>query len=78
MQADEGIAERGACRERAIHLTEIKWAAVLRAKNAKRKALVAGVFPSGCRMAHMNLRHAAALALVAWYLMVPPVGKPDA
>lgn len=23
----------------------------------------------------MNLRHAAALALVAWYLMVPPVGK---
>jgi hypothetical protein len=25
----------------------------------------------------MNLRHAAALALVGWYLMVPPVGKND-
>jgi hypothetical protein len=23
----------------------------------------------------MNLRHAVALALFAWYLMVPPVGK---
>ena len=23
----------------------------------------------------MNVRHAAALALVPWYLMVPPVGK---
>jgi hypothetical protein len=25
----------------------------------------------------MNLRHAAALALVGWYLMVPPMYKPD-
>jgi len=30
-------------------------------------------------MASMKLRHAAALVLVGWYLMVPPVhdGKPD-
>ncbi len=26
----------------------------------------------------MNLRHAAALALVGWYLMVPPPDHPDA
>ena len=25
----------------------------------------------------MNLRHAATLALVGWYLMVPPVGRND-
>jgi hypothetical protein len=25
----------------------------------------------------MKLRHAAALALVAWYLMVPPLAEPD-
>ena len=26
----------------------------------------------------MNLRHAAALALVGWYLMVPPLSNPSA
>jgi hypothetical protein len=26
----------------------------------------------------MNVRHAAALALVGWYLMISPAGRPDA
>jgi hypothetical protein len=30
------------------------------------------------RKARMNLRHAAALALVGWYLMMPPLAGPNA
>src|SRR5271155_5503786 len=54
----------------------------MRAPAARTRAIAAGQQPLNAHLSvarrsantmSMNLRHAAALALVGWYLMVPPV-----
>jgi hypothetical protein len=39
--------------------------------------LYKGLASSEMKLEHMNPRHAAALALVGWYLMVPPISVQD-